>query len=239
MSTYTARRAAPQAKRQESRQGIAKFFKFFVGIALIPACLGISIATWRIYFSQLCILREQLWFIAGFAAYVLIYSILQNPIKTYVFGHELSHAIWTWIFRGKVTGFRAGASGGSVTVSKSNVFISLAPYFFPVYTVLTIAVYLIAKAFWKVEPYFEAYRFVLGFTWAFHGVLTIYVLIKGQEDVRENGSVFSIFFIYFANALCLGLLWVYLSEYVTLAEYFHRAWDQIGFQYTRVFSVGK
>ena len=237
MSTSTARRAAPQAKRQESRQSIAKFFKFFIGIALIPACLGISFATWRIYLSQFIILREQLWFIAGFAAYVLIYSILQNPIKTYVFGHELSHAIWTWMFRGKVTGFHAGASGGSVTVSKSNVFISLAPYFFPVYTILAITAYFIAKAFWKVEPYFEVYRFVLGFTWAFHCVLTVYVLVKGQEDVRENGSVFSVFFIYFTNVLCLGLLWVYLSDHVTLAEYFRRVWEEIGFQYARVFSL--
>ena len=237
MSTNTARRAAPQARRQESRQSIAKFFKFFVGIAMIPACLGICISTWRIYLSQYMILREQLWFIAGFAAYVLIYSVLQNPIKTYVFGHELSHAIWTWMFRGKVSNFRAGASGGSVTVSKTNVFISLAPYFFPVYTVLTVVLYMIAKAFWKVEPYFEVYRFVLGFTWAFHCVLTVYVLLKGQEDVRENGSVFSIFFICFANALCFGLLWVYLSDHVTLTEYFRRLWEQIGFEYSRVFSL--
>ncbi len=231
MSISTARRAAPQAKKQESHQSILKFFKFFIGIGLIPACLGITIATWRIYLSQAIILREQLWFIAGFAAYVLIYSVLQNPIKTYVFGHELSHAIWTWIFRGRVTGFHAGASGGSVTVSKSNVFISLAPYFFPVYTVLTMAVYFVAKAFWKVETYFEAYRFALGFTWAFHCVLTVYVMMKGQEDVRENGSVFSLFFIYFANALCLGLLWVYLSDHVTLAEYFRRVGEQVVSEY--------
>ncbi|MBI4711019.1 MAG: hypothetical protein HY767_00935 [Candidatus Omnitrophica bacterium] len=172
-------------------------------------------------------MKEQFWFFAGFVAYVIVYSILQNPIKTYVFGHEFTHAIWTWMFRGKVLSFRAGGSGGSVTVSKSNVFISLAPYFFPVYTVLTMAAYLTAKAFWKVEPYFEIYRFILGFTWAFHLILTAYVLIKGQEDVKENGAIFSAIFIYLANVLVLGFLFVYLSDYVTLGEYCGRSWDLI------------
>ncbi len=239
MSPYTLRRAEPKAKKQDAWQTIAKFVKFFVGIALIPACLGISIATYHLFFTQFVILREQFWFLSGFAAYVLIYSILQNPIKTYVFGHELSHAIWTWMFRGKVLGFRSGASGGSVTVSKTNVFISLAPYFFPVYTVLAVGVYLIAKAFWKVEAYFEVYRFVLGFSWAFHLVLTVFVMLKGQEDVRENGSFFSVIFIYFANVLCLGLLLVYLSEHVMLGEYFGQLWDHISFQYVRTISLTK
>ncbi len=239
MPTAPAKRANSEGKKKESRHYLAKFLKFFIAIALIPACLGITIATYKIFFSQMPILREQLWFFIGFSAYVIVYSILQNPIKTYVFGHELTHAIWTWMFRGKVMGFNAGASGGSVTVSKSNVFISLAPYFFPVYTVLAIVAYLIAKTFWKVEPYFEVYRFVLGFTWAFHLILTAYVMIKGQEDVRENGAVFSAIFIYFANFLFLGLLGVYLSEHVTLGEYFRRMWDQMALQYARILNFSR
>ncbi len=239
MATTTIRRAEPKAKRQDSWQTIAKFIKFFIGLFLIPACLGISVASVRLFFAPFTILREQFWFFAGFSAYVLIYSILQNPIKTYVFGHELSHAIWTWMFRGKVLGFRASASGGSVMVSKTNVFISLAPYFFPIYTVLAIAAYLIAKAFWKVEPYFEAYRFLLGFTWAFPLILTVYVMLKGQDDLRENGTFFSVIFIYFVNVLCLGLLMVYLSDYVTLEEYFKSVWDHGCFQYIRAVSLTK
>ncbi len=236
MASATTKRA-PEAKKREAKADIYKFFKFFIGVAMLPACLGISVAAYRIYFSDLSFLREQFWFFAGFAAYVLIYSILQNPIKTYVFGHELTHAVWAWMFRSKVMSFQAGASGGSVTVSKSNVFISLAPYFFPMYTVLTMAAYFALKTFWKVEPYFEAYRFLLGFTWAFHFILTVYVLLKGQDDVHENGTFFSIVFIYFANVLCLGLLWVYLSDQITLSEYFRRMWDAVGFQYARVFSL--
>ena len=239
MSTTYAKSAGSQGKQKESRNFLAKFIKFFIGIGLIPACLGITVGTYRLYFSHLTIVREQFWFLAGFAAYVLVYSVLQNPIKTYVFGHELTHAIWTWMFRGKVMSFNAGSSGGSVTVSKTNVFISLAPYFFPVYTAMAIVVYLAARTFWKVESYFDVYRFVLGFSWAFHLILTAYVLLKGQEDVRENGAVFSAFFLYLTNVLCFGLLWVYLSDHVTLGEYFRRIWDQIGLQYARILNFSR
>lgn len=239
MPATTAKRSGSEGKQKESRNQLKKFIKFFIGVALLPACLGITVGTYRIYFRDMAILREQFWFFAGFAAYVVVYSILQNPIKTYVFGHELSHAIWTWLFRGKVLGFQAGASGGSVTVTKSNTFISLAPYFFPIYTVLTIAAYLIAKTFWKVEPYYEVYRFVLGFTWAFHLILTVYALLKDQDDARENGTFFSVVFIYFLNVLALGLLLVYMSDSVTLDSYFRRVWEQIGQQYTRIFSLSR
>ena len=237
MPATSTKSSGSETKKKESRNHIAKFIKFLVGVALLPACLGITVGTYRLYFNDLSIVREQFWFFAGFAAYVVIYSILQNPIKTYVFGHELSHAIWTWMFRGKVLGFRAGASGGSVTVSKSNVFISLAPYFFPIYTLFTIVAYRVAKTFWKVEPYYEAYRFLLGFTWAFHLILTVYALLKDQDDARENGTFFSVVFIYIANVLVLGLLLVYLSEHVMLGEYFSRIGNQIALQYTRIFEL--
>jgi hypothetical protein len=226
-----------KAKRKDSSSksvGILKIIKVLVGVALIPACIGLSVGSYELYISNAKILREQFWFFAGLLSYILIYSVFQNPIKTYVIGHELSHAVWTWLFRGKVMGLRAGASGGSVIVSKSNVFISLAPYFFPFYTALSIASYLVLRSFWPVEQFYEAYRFILGFTWSFHLLLTIYAIMKGQDDLKENGTFFSLIFIYCANVLCLGLLWVYLSDLVTLGQYFGLIWDRIDVQYGRL-----
>ena len=71
--------------------------------------------------------------LSGAACWVVIYSLLPKPMWVYVFGHELTHVLWTWLFGGRVTKFKATPKGGHVVVTKSNFLISLAPYFFPTY----------------------------------------------------------------------------------------------------------
>ena len=58
---------------------------------------------------------------------------------------ELTHALWTWLMGGKVNRFKVTSKGGHVIVSKTNFLIALAPYFFPVYAVLVVAVFVIGK----------------------------------------------------------------------------------------------
>ena len=81
--------------------------------------------------------------LSGAACWVVIYSLLPKPMWVYVFGHELTHALWTWLFGGKVKKFKASAKGGHVIVTKNNFLISLAPYFFPVYAALVVGCLLI------------------------------------------------------------------------------------------------
>lgn len=219
---------------------VFKFIKFVVGIALIPACIGVTFSFYRLFIVRGDLIKNQFWFVVGFVAYVIIYSILQNPIKTYVYGHEFSHALWTWLFKGKVKNFTAGPEGGSVTVSKTNFLISLAPYFFPFYTFLTVVAYLFAISFWKLTAtHYNIFLFALGFTWAFHFVLTIYVMLKDQDDIKENGAIFSIFFIYIANIIILGLLFVYLSKQITLEGFVRDMTKGIKGQYEYIISLGK
>lgn len=222
------------------QKDIYKFIKFVVGILLIPACVGATIAFYRLFFVRENIIKTQFWFLAGFIVYVIIYSIFQNPIKTYVYGHELSHAIWTWLFKGKVKNFSASAEGGSVTVSKTNFLISLAPYFFPFYTFLAFVAYLVIISFWRIDrAYFNVFKFVLGFTWAFHFVLTVFVMLKDQDDIKENGAIFSIFFIYLANVVVLGCLLIYLSREVTIERFVSSMIFNIKAQYTYILKLAR
>lgn len=196
---------------------LLRVLKFALGLLLIPACVGATICFVE---NILPPLQENLPFLFGFAAYCIIFAIFQQPIRTYVFGHELTHAIWVLIFRGEVTGFSASARGGKVEATKGNFLITLAPYFFPIYSLLVIGLYYglelvnrFLPGFIELERYFYLFVFVLGFSWAFHVVLTVSVMLKGQGELKRTGLLFSLAIIYFMNIVVLGLLVVFMSRY--------------------------
>ncbi|MDD5557663.1 MAG: hypothetical protein PHN82_10520 [bacterium] len=196
-------------------QFLVRLAKFLAGLALIPACHGATLAFGRDLLGEIA---SQTWFVAGMAAFVLLFAVFQQPIRTYVFGHELTHAIWMLLFQGKVTAFSASAKGGKVEGTKGNFLIALSPYFFPVYTILLIAVYLLGKLFWEPGRFTGAFVFLIGFTWAFHAVLTVSVLLKGQAEVKRNGYLFSAAVIYLMNMAVLGLILTFICPAFSLAD---------------------
>lgn len=211
-------------------QFLIRLAKFIVGLLLIPACVG---ATLAFYHGMLGEIRSQHWFLAGFGVFILIFAIFQKPIRSYVFGHELTHALWILLFRGEVTAFSASAKGGSVEGTKGNFLIALSPYFFPVYTLLLIGVYFLAKLFWDPKQYIAVFVFLIGFTWAFHAILTVSVLIKGQGEVKKNGYLFSLTIIYFMNVLILGIVLLFVCPDFGWADLKGAFVDNISDSYSR------
>ena len=55
-------------------------------------------------------------------------------MRTYVFGHELTHALASLAMGGDVLSFKVSKRGGSVSMTKTNFFVALAPYCIPIYT---------------------------------------------------------------------------------------------------------
>ena len=43
--------------------------------------------------------------LAGAACWVVVYILLPRPTWVYVFGHELTHVIWAWVFEARVKKF--------------------------------------------------------------------------------------------------------------------------------------
>jgi hypothetical protein len=86
--------------------------------------------------------------LAGAACWVTVFLLLPKPMWIYVLGHESTHAVWTWIFGGKVKRFKAASSGGHVVTTKNNFVITLAPYFFPFYAVLVVLVFVVGDLLW-------------------------------------------------------------------------------------------
>ena len=198
---------------------LKKTMTSLVGLSLIPLCLGFgsALVAGTISFRPLM----PLYFLLGTFLYGAAHLIFRKPILTYVFGHELTHALFAVLFGGSVKSFHATERGGRVTITKSNVFITLAPYFFPLYTVLALLLYGVARLADLRGA--EAWLVVLaGATYAFHLTLTLSFLRVDQDDIREHGVFFSyplilLFNILFA-AVLMDVLLVDNMDYLAFVE---------------------
>lgn len=121
----------------------------------------------------------------------------------YVFGHELTHALWTWLFRGRVKKMKVTSSGGHVVVSKTNFLITLAPYFFPLYAAIVIAIFALGHWIWNWQSYFVYFHLLLGAAYAFHVTLTFHTLQTRQSDITSQGYLFSAVVIFLGNVAVL------------------------------------
>src|SRR5450432_1390693 len=135
-----------------------KWVKFIVALFLLPICAVLS-QTFFTSFARATV-AERLWagdefwfFSLGAVLWLIAFFGLPRPIVLYVFGHELTHALWVWLMGGRVSRFRVGRDGGHILTDKNNFLIALAPYFFPLYSILVLALYGVGSLFADIQPY--------------------------------------------------------------------------------------
>jgi len=187
---------------------LLRLLKMALGVLLIPLCIGF---TWQFGSAVVTTAYKPdlpYLFLGGVLAYLAIHFLFRKPIMTYVFGHELTHALFAVLFGGSVKSFQASDRGGQVCVTKSNFVITLAPYFFPLYTFLTLVLYGV-MALSAATGAARALVVLAGATFAFHLALTVLFLRTDQKDIREHGALFSYPLIYLFNLL-FGAFLLYL-----------------------------
>ena len=192
-----------------------------LGLCLIPACCAAAFTLWDAIVAAAGatggLTPEALSLLGGIAAFAFCWMALSHPVKTYVLGHELTHAIWGVMFGAKASDVRVTENGGSVRLTKSNVLITLAPYFFPFYTFVVIVIALVTYAFMRPLPCLPLWLFLVGFTWAFHALFTVQTLMQRQPDIKTYGRLFSWTFIFLAN-VALVILWLVLATPMSFAQ---------------------
>lgn len=182
-----------------------KWVKLIIAIFLLPICVATAQAVGKVLFASVGADRIWMPMLAGAACWVTIFLLLPKPMLLYVFGHELTHAVWTWLFGGQVKRFKATASGGHVVTTKSNFLIVLAPYFFPLYAAMVVLVFFLGDLFWPWRRYLTWFHLLLGAAYAFHVTLTWEILKNRQSDITSQGRLFSAVIIFLGNALVLLL----------------------------------
>ena len=193
--------------------------KFLTGLLLLPLCAALTLTLVRALLvlaqspTRLPLLHAFAG-VAGLALWAIIWLYLPPLTRTYVLGHELTHALWTVLFGGRASGLKVSDAGGSVRVTKNNALVTLAPYFFPLYTFLVALVWLLSVwLFPPVKPYAPIFVFWVGMTWSFHLTFTLRFLAYNQPDVREHGRLFSYALIFALNALSIGAALVAVSSW--------------------------
>src|SRR6201996_5452037 len=180
-----------------------KWAKLIIAILLLPVCAGAAKALWMVMSRAYG--ADTVWVpvLAGAACWVVVFFLLPKPMWIYVFGHELTHALWTWLFGGEVKRMKVTSKGGHVLISKTNFLIALAPYFFPLYAVIVIAVFALGNLIWDWHQYKTIFNLCIGAAYAFHITLTLHVLQTRQSDITSQGYLFSAVVIFLGNVCVL------------------------------------
>ncbi len=231
------RRAHEQANRRSGRRGMKtvqaaiaassleeedeslfwpkRLLRWVVASLLLPLCW---VTTWTFlsHFSR-ATLEQGFWQSAEFwyfatGALVMGGWLWSGLCQTfflylYVWGHEMTHAVFVWLFRGRVTAFHVSAEGGYITTNKTNMVIALSPYFVPFWSVVVALGYGMLRVFADLERGWDfALYAAMGLTWTFHMVWTLWMIPRDQPDLRENGTFLSLVVIYLANLVVLVAL---------------------------------
>lgn len=150
------------------------------------------------YFSTGALLMAG-WFWSGLLKSFFLYL--------YVLGHELTHVLFVLLFRGKVTDFHVSTQGGYITTNKTNLIIALSPYFVPFWAVICAVLFAVLRVCLTLDPVWNlAFYALMGLTWTFHMIWTLWMLPRDQPDLQEHGTLLSLVVIYLANLLVLVAL---------------------------------
>ena len=180
-----------------------KWIKFLIAVLLLPVCIGSARALWLVLRAGYG--ADTVWMplLAGASCWGVIFFLLPKPMWVYVFGHELTHAVWAWLFGGEVKSMKVRSSGGHVVITKTNFLIALAPYFFPLYTFVVIGGFALGNLIWNWHGFLVWFHLLVGATYAFHVTLTFHVLQTRQSDITGQGYLFSGVVIFLANVSVL------------------------------------
>jgi hypothetical protein len=190
---------------------------FLTGLALLPLCAVVTRTVVSLLMaaqpdSTILVPPAAIAFAVGFFLWLAVFAMLPTPMRTYILAHELTHALWALLSGAKVHGIKVKEDSGYVSVSDTNVFITLAPYFFPLYTVLVIVAYVFAGLFADMRPYYLIWVGLVGLTWSFHITFTLNTLLVRQSDIQQCGYLFSYVFIYLMNMTGIALWLVAVSS---------------------------
>jgi hypothetical protein len=187
-----------------------------LGILLLPFCVGFLISFAHELRSIRSVGNGEIAFFGGVVVYPFFHYFVMKPRFLSTFAHEMTHVLWGTAFRARVKDLRVRRGSGFVNLSKSNFAIRLAPYFFPLFTILAVL-----ATFFLRQEYLLVVFFMVGFTLSLHIISTLESLSIGQPDIIKTGILFSIPFILLSNLIGIVLILEFISpENIHVKKYF-------------------
>ena len=218
---------------------VKKLVLFLWGVILLPLSLATLYQLPSIFLSLTSKGSAFLPLCFGVVLYILFEGLFNRPLRTYVFGHELSHAIAAVFSGGKVHAMKVSSQGGAVQLSKTNFFIALAPYCVPIYTFFLLVAYYLLALYFPIQKYYQIFLAAIGFSLAFHCSLTFYAIGEDQPDIRKTGFFFSLTLILLVNAWILVLISkIIFRDSISIRAFFSDTMSTHRFLWGWIFQLG-
>ncbi len=193
-----------EAKPRRTFRGV--FWRVVACLILIPVILAMAASIPEFlkdeirptYFRGLK--TTAIFFFSGAGIYLLLHIFLHRPITTYVFAHELTHSLWARLTGQKVKRVTIDKKSGQTITVGSNFLVRLAPYCIPFYTLALIVIWVVLQfIFPRMGRFVDLLYGGIGFTYAFHVLMTLHFLKVGQSDLHAEGYCFAVAVILAAN----------------------------------------
>jgi hypothetical protein len=198
-----------------------KLLKFVIALALAPLVAG---EIWTLVDLARAAAPAghwgESWFVsfgAGFLTWGVVFFFLPRTMWLYVLGHEFTHALAAMLAGGKVSSFQVSAKGGHVVTDRVNWWITLAPYFVPIYALIWMALWLSVDFWYPLKAWQPILYFGLGILWCFHLTFTGSMFHRGQTDLTSQGLIFSGVIILLINLIFFLFLFSLLAHDLTMA----------------------
>lgn len=194
---------------------VQRVTRWLLALLLLPLCFITTRALFNVseghatFWQNLLATREFLYFGVGMflmAGWFFSRVAQRFFLYFYVLGHELTHAVFVYACGGRIAGISVSADGGYVMTNKSNVLIALSPYFVPFWSAVILGVSMLLKLFFEIPYHSEALYLLIGASWTFHLLWTLWMIPRDQPDLQENGVIFSLTVIYLANVIFISVL---------------------------------
>jgi hypothetical protein len=197
----TQKKPAQKKKKQKD----STWFRAVLGISMIPVALFL-LPLCAILIDMIWKCGDVSWFLYGMLAYFPIHLLIWRPHFLHVTAHEFTHALFTTLSLGNVYSLHIDTEdSGHITMSKRNIMISLAPYFFPLLTMLILLFYMISIELFKTEI-----AFIAGFFLGCHYIMNLRDLTFEQPDIiQSGGTLFALPLVMLLNlVIFIGVLYI-------------------------------
>jgi hypothetical protein len=136
-----------RGKRKKGRAVVLKGSLFVAALLVLPFTVALLLHLPELFGSYERITREMLFCSGGFLFFIILFLLFGPPVKTYIIEHELSHLLFALLSGVGIKKVVIRKNEGYVRTQKVNLIIALAPYSFPLYTLVVFILYRVVALF--------------------------------------------------------------------------------------------
>lgn len=208
----TIEEVAPVKKRNWFVDRFFDITKLLLGICFLPWVYAITISLFAEMAKINLALQRYFW--TGVISFVLFYLFILEPKKIYEKGHKLVEIIFAFF----------------------QPFVKVAPYLFPIYSIVVFLIYIILSAFIKANWLLNYALFLLGFSLSLHLVFASKAVKAKKGGILKANYIFGFSFIYILNLLLLAGIFSVIFEKFSFVSFCNLSYLQASSIFKAVFA---